>query len=589
MDLNALVHSSIADTTGSLMPFAPELILCVTLMGLLLIRLIPFGEKVDPGFLTILGAAAALYVGGPWSSLVELPDTATELFGGMVVFDSFTVGVRGILLAFTILFVLFTKFTGMPPREDGTDFYCLILGAIIGMCLMVSANHLMMVFLAVEMASVPSYVLAGVKRHDRPGSEAALKYSIYGAGAAGVMLYGISLLAGLVNTAHLPSIAIELASRVPEMARPEQLVLILASMMIMVGLAFKLSAVPFHFWCPDIFEGATAEIGAFLSIASKAAALALLVRVCLGVGMIGPDRITAGDLKPMVAESEESGDAVAAIVKPVDGAGLFAVEDDVSKQPAVAPADGEQSDASADSGPLAPVRKYLGILIAVLASVTCTFGNLAAYGQTNIKRLFAYSTIAHAGYMMMPVPAALAVATTHPESARFAVSSIVLYVAIYMFMNLGAFAVVAFLRNTMNTEEIADFSGLIRRAPVVVVCFALIMFSLVGLPPLAGFIGKFALFASLAESYSLTNQLHLIVLLLVGGINTAISLFYYLRVVKVMTIDPESDAISTFHGNIIGALPLAFVVLTTVPVALLIVNWNQLAAWGAAASQQLFG
>lgn len=585
MDLNSLVQTSIQNTTNSLLPFAPELILCVSIMGLLLVRLLPYGDKIDAGFLSIASVAAALFFAGPWSPYIAPLEKGIEVFGGMAVYDSFTIGVRGVLLVFTILFVIFTKFTGMPPKEDRTDFYCLILGAVLGMCMMVSANHLLMVFLSVEMASVPSYVLAGIRRGHRPASEAALKYSIYGAGAAGVMLYGISLLAGLVNTVHIPSIAVALSTGIGDMSRPEQLVLILASLMIMAGLAFKLSAVPFHFWCPDIFEGATAEIGAFLSIASKAAALALLVRVCLGVGMLGPERITADKMEPPPIRQvdEQDSEAAVAAANSVRGIGLFAVADEVD-------ADATHDNSLQEhSDPLAPVRKYLGILIAVIAAVTCTFGNLAAYGQTNIKRLFAYSTIAHAGYMMMPVPAALAMATMFPDSARDAISAIVLYVVVYMFMNLGAFSVVAFLRNTMNTEEIDDYSGMIKRAPVMVVCFALIMFSLVGLPPLAGFVGKFALFASLADAYFKTNQLHLILLLVAGGINTVISLFYYLRVVKVMTIDPESDAVSKHTDNIIGWVPLAFVVLVTVPVALLIVNWNQLASWSTAAAQQLFG
>ena len=582
MDLNSLVQTAIAGTTNSLLPFAPELILCASIMGLLIIRMLPFGEKIDAGFLTIAAAAVALFFAGPWCSYIDAPEQGVYLFDGMIVWDSFTIAIRGLLLVFTILFVIFTKFSGVPAKEDGTDFYCMILGAILGMCLMVSANHLLMVFLAVEMASVPSYALAGILRGHRPSSEAALKYSIYGAGAAGVMLYGISLLAGLVNSAHLPTIAQTLAGSVGDMSRPEQMVLVLASVMIMVGLAFKLSAVPFHFWCPDIFEGAAAEIGAFLSIASKAAALALLVRVTLGVGMIAPDRISASDLKPAV-QAEEPETAIASLPTT---SGMFAVDDEIKMDDGAH--DGEVHAASKE-GPLAPVRKFMGILIAVIAAITCTFGNLAAYAQTNIKRLFAYSTIAHAGYMMMPVPAALALASAHPESARDSISAIVLYLAIYMFMNLGAFAVVAFLRNTMNTEEIDDFGGLISKSPALVICFALIMFSLVGLPPLAGFVGKFAIFARLAEGYTLTGQTHLVILLIVGGINTAISLFYYLRVVKVMTIDPESDAVSTHDGPVIEWLPLAFVVAVTIPVALLIVNWNQLTGWSTAAAQQLFG
>ena len=583
MDLNSLVSSSISDTLGSLMPFAPELVICGWILGLLLVRLLPYGEKLDAGYLTMLGAAVALYFGGPWSGQAPAVEKGVELFGGMVVYDSFTIGVRAILLAFTILFVIFTKISGTPAKEDGTDFYCLILGAVLGMCLMVSANHLLMVFLAVEMASVPSYALAGIMRGQRPASEAALKYSIYGAGAAGVMLYGMSLLAGLVNTVHLPSIAMALSAGLGDMSRPELLVLILAALMIGVGLAFKLSAVPFHFWCPDVFEGATAEIGAFLSIASKAAALALLVRVCLGIGMEGPDRLTAVDLpKPEIvrpASDDESEAEVAAL----GNAGLFAVEDKVTAMESLDHGESKRTD------PLEPVRAFMGLLVTVIAAVTVTFGNLAAYAQTNIKRLLGYSTIAHAGYMLMPIPAALAVATAEPESAQKAISSIVLYVAIYAFMNLGAFACVAFLRNAINTEEIKDYAGLIKKAPFLVVCLALIMFSLVGLPPLAGFIGKIALFASLADAFQITGQKHLMILLVIGGINTAISLFYYLRVVKVMTIDPESDHLSKHTDKLVGPVGLGYIGLVTIPVALLVVNWNQLASWTAQATTQLFG
>lgn len=585
MDLNSLVESSIQDTLASVWftsngppPLAPELILCVTILGLLLVRLVPFGKLVDAGGLAIVGLCFAIYYGADWTqSIVASP--AREVCGGMMVFDSFTVCIRLILLFFTILFIVFTKLSGTPPREDGTDFYCLVLGALLGMSLMASANHLLMVFLSVEMASVPSYVLVGIKRGERGASEASLKYSIYGAGAAGVMLYGISLLAGLTNTAHLPSIAVQLAGSLGEMSRPEQIVLVLAALMIMVGLAFKLSAVPFHFWCPDVFEGGTAEIAAFLSIASKAGALALLVRVSLGIGLLGPERLGAADAAP--------GQATVEVATGVNG--LFAVEDEVS--PAAGPEHVEQEHGVGETAgdPLTPIRTFLGLLIGTIAVVTTTFGNLAAYGQTNIKRLLAYSTIAHAGYMMMPVPAALAVAAVSPESARDAIAAIVLYVGIYMFMNLGAFGIVAFLRNSLGTEEIADYGGLIRRAPVVVVCMALIMFSLVGLPPLAGFIGKFALFGALADAYNTTGQTYLIVLLVLGGINTAISLFYYLRVVKVMAMDPESDVVSTHNGAIVDALPLSFIVLMTIPVALLIINWKFLADLSDSAAHQLFG
>jgi len=149
-----------------------------------------------------------------------------------------------------VLFTIFTKLSGIPNREDGQDIYALVFGSTVGLCLMTSANHLMMVFMAVEMASVPSYALAGLLKGRRLASEASLKYAVYGAGAAGVMLYGISLIAGIANSASLPVIARVLAEKLPTMPGDEQMVLVLGGLMLGVGLAFKLSAVPFHFWCP---------------------------------------------------------------------------------------------------------------------------------------------------------------------------------------------------------------------------------------------------------------------------------------------------------------------------------------------------
>ena len=160
---------------------------------------------------------------------------------------------------------------------------------------MVSANHLLVVFLAIEMTSVPSYVLAALMKGRRRGSEAGLKYAIYGAGAAGIMLYGISLLSGLTSSAHLPTIALQLAEILPNMSASEQAVLCLSAVMIAAGVAFKLSVVPFHFWAPDVFHGACAEVNAFLSIASKAAALALLLRLAVGLGSVPLETVTEAE------------------------------------------------------------------------------------------------------------------------------------------------------------------------------------------------------------------------------------------------------------------------------------------------------
>jgi len=600
VNLHDLVSELIIDTKGaagalfapatadsSLRAFLPELIICATVLLLLAVRLPKWGRYIDTFWIALAGSAAALYYAAPWLHLGSMladasqPATVTrmEIFTGMLVYDTFSVYVRSLLFAFAILFVIFTRLSGIPDREDGQDVYSLVLGATLGMCLMASANHLLTVFLAVEMASVPSYVLAGLLKGRRVASEAALKYSVYGAGAAGVMLYGISLIAGLLNTAHLPTIAATLAGRIAadNLSGSELMVLAMGGLFISVGLAFKLSAVPFHFWCPDVFEGATAEVDAFLSIASKAAALALLVRVALGVSTLPPEGFAPG--QRTAAIQAKAGAAA-------QSAALFNVADEPAAKPVTAVA-----AAQTPTEALAPVRTFTAKLIAFFAIITCTFGNLAAYGQNNLKRLLAYSTIAHAGYMMMPVAAAVAMAGINKAGAEQAIAALAIYMAVYLFMNLAAFAVVAFLRNAMRSEDLADYAGLVRRSPLTVVCFAATLFGLIGLPPLSGFIGKFAIFAALVDGWQSLEAAgisgrFLLILLIVGGINTAVCLFYYLRVAKVMTIDeePRDRPPHSFSDVSLGG---AYLWLITLPTALLIVSWDWLSAVTLAAARNL--
>lgn len=534
VNIGTLLSGTLSDTlTVSLPLFRPELTLSATIVLLLLCRMLPLLRLLDSALVALGGAAFALWYA--WLDMQALPVFAeaastaggrTEIFSGLVVFDSFTAYLRCILAGFLVLYIVFTKVSGIPDREDGADFYSLVLGATLGMCLMASANHLLMVFMAVEMASVPSYALAGILKGRRAASEAAIKYAVYGAGAAGIMLYGISLLAGMLGTCHLPSMAVELG-RFAQAGAPggSVMVLCLGGLMLAVGLAFKLSAVPFHFWCPDVFEGAAAEVGAFLSVASKAAAVALLIRVAYGLGM------------------------------PAGGAAAGELVAD-----------------------LAPVRHFAVAVIALMAAVTCTLGNLAAYGQTNMKRLLAYSTIAHAGYLMMGVAAAMALAGPKPAAAATAVGAVAFYLGTYVFMNLAAFAIVAFLRNRLRSEEIAAYAGLVRTSPGIVVATAVVLVSLIGLPPLAGFVAKFLVFSSLVQAISLGVDRQLMLLLLVvGGVNTVISLFYYLRVLKVMTFDPppedrvgEAFPLVSLSGAVVTAL--------AVPVLVLGIFWSGLYA-----------
>jgi len=565
VDFQSLVNNLHSNTFESLQLFRPELAICATIIVMLLVRVFNWGQRIDPFWFAIVGSLVAFCYALPTGGIDKLGDVGRhEIFTGMLVYDSLTVYFRMFLLAFAFWFIILVRMTGLADREDGQDFYSLLLGSTLGMCLMASANHLMTVFLAVEMASVPSYVLAGILKGRRRSSEAALKYAVFGAGAAGVMLYGISLLAGLLGTAHLPSIAAKLvAMDIPAMAAGTEnagslMVLALAGLMIMVGLAFKLSAVPFHFWCPDVFEGASAEVDAFLSVASKAAAMALLVRVALGVTVV-PPAATVATHPPMPVHT-------AAFLQTAEGELASA-----SGQPAT----------TIEASPLAPVRTFVVYLLAIIAAVTCTFGNLAAYGQTNIKRLLAYSTIAHAGYMIMAVAAAVQLTGTSTVSAQEAVAALVFYLAMYVFMNLGAFAIVAFLRGAIGSEEIADYAGLIRSAPIVAVALVVILISLIGIPPMAGFIGKFAIFASLVDAGGPV----MMSLLAIAGLNTVISLIYYLRVAKIVSIDPEPEN----RGPVaLGVLPTVYVLLVAIPVVIFGIQPGRFLEIAHQATRQLF-
>ncbi|MFN9372711.1 MAG: NADH-quinone oxidoreductase subunit N [Planctomycetaceae bacterium] len=497
MTLTQLLNNLTADTLGSLQPFAPELCVVGTILVLLFVRLFDCDRWLPGSLVAMVGTVLAL--GFSVSQFRQFGNGDIEsqtMFTGLLIFDPFTVFFRIFLLLFLAFVVYLTIVTGIPDAEDAPDFYTLILGSTLGMLLMVSANHLLMVFLAIEMTSVPSYAMVGFLKGRKAASEAALKYVVYGAGAAGVMLFGISLLAGLLGTANFPDLApalMDVGRNGYSLANPTVRTLALGVLMVLAGIGFKLSLFPFHFWAPDVFEGASAEVGGFLSVASKGAAFALLVRFLLA--LVGGPAAVAG---------------------------------------------GAQS-----------LSMQVGIGLALIAVVTTTFGNLAAYGQSNVKRMLAYSTIAHAGYMLMAV-GAMAILLNAPlsdtftlaarsEAAAQCVQGLLYYLVVYFFMNLGVFAIVAFVRNAKFSENLGDFSGLVRQSPVLAICLLVCVFSLIGLPPFGGFFGKFMVFFSVMAS----AKVHWVMwfVLVMGLFNTVFSLFYYLRLLKHAFIDePVADS-----------------------------------------------
>jgi NADH-quinone oxidoreductase subunit N len=532
IDIESVLDSSLL--------FLPELVLCGGIVLLLLLRLLPqrrrkkqatgSKDQVPLGWVALLLLAIALGFSvlqwlaqyttttpsssatsrsfhqanvGLSSAGIQMenpspsqPFPGRAFFGsrsrgeGLLAYDAFTVYLRIFLYLFTFLVIWLTLTTGIPDQEDSADFYTLLLGATLGMALMAMSNHLLMIFIAVEMASLPSYALAGFLKGKRISSEAALKYVVYGGGSAGIMLYGISLLAGRFGTGYLP----ELAAAYIQAIKPAGAtglvfdpVVILGTLFLMIGVAFKLAAVPFHFWCPDVFEGASAEVAGFLSVASKGAALALLTRIVFVLG--GLDRL-------MFSTS------------PMDDADWMAL------------------------------IRYLVPTLAFFAALTATFGNLAAYLQTNLKRLLAWSTIAHAGYMLM----GLAVLQ------RSGVEAVLFYLIAYLIMNLGAFACVAYLRNLTGSEDLESLRGIIRRAPALVIILGLFLLSLLGMPPLIGFTAKFQIFAVLfnvgrdyQEVGEPTLAYTLYALLVIGGLNTVLSAVYYLKVMRIMILERRAE------------------------------------------------
>jgi NADH-quinone oxidoreductase subunit N len=496
--------------------FLPELLACAGIVLFLLIRLVDrshMGPIALAVTLTVLGVSIIQWYGSIGDfEIFKSPKMSHESTGGafrgtfqlafgrgtdagLMVNDHLTIYLRCFLYGFTALIVWLSLTTGIPDREDSADFYCLLLGATVGMVVMASSIHLLMVYIGIEMASLPSYALAGYLKGRRASSEAALKYVVYGGGASGVMLYGISLVAGRLGTAYLPDVAAGLMySFYASSGAIFDPVLILGLLFILIGVGFKLAAVPFHFWCPDVFEGAAAEVAGYLSVASKGAALALLARITLMLS--GVDSMV-----------------------------------------------GTAVNAHWDV-----LVRYLVPTLAFFAALTATFGNLAAYVQTNLKRLLAYSTIAQAGYMMMGLAALRPTGNPNQLFELPGLQAVLFYLAAYLFMNLGAFAVVAYLRNQTGSEDLDDYRGLVRRSPWMVVTLSIFLLSLLGIPPLVGFAAKFQIFSVLWDTSQAWYRQGdsgrgalLFGLLIIGGLNTVISAMYYIKVMKVMILEGKAE------------------------------------------------
>jgi NADH-quinone oxidoreductase subunit N len=454
----------------------PELIVTVLALVLLVWDFLAKDSKKPLWLATLAGLGAAIV----WTAL-HIHDQGTTL-AGMFVADPFASFFKLVLLTTAFLVVLISRDSRRIPKASLGEFFALLLMATMGYMLMASSADMVMIFVAIEMASIPSYALAAYARDDRLSIEAGLKYFILGAVSSAIMLYGMSFLYGISGSTSVADIAAVLSSgKAPFGAAAVGMLLVL------VGFAFKMTLVPFHMWVPDTYQGAPTPVTAYFSVVSKAAGLALLIRIMVSMQ-----------------------DAFVSLA--MDWRALFVV----------------------------------------LSAITMILGTVVGVVQTNVKRLLAYSSIAHVGYMFIGV----AVGTAAGRE------SVLVYLITYIFMTLGAFSVVTAVSRETGGDDLDHFSNLHRRAPLLAVAMAIFLVSMAGIPPLAGFIGKFKVFASAIEEGSSPS----IALAIVGILTSVVSLFFYCKVLRVMYLIKDDGTGATMQVS----LPMRAAVVTTAVFSVLI-------------------
>jgi len=431
----------------------PELILAVGALVLLMIGVFN-GDKSAP---TVTGLAVALLIASGLWLLIASPEG--EAFGGAYLADPFARFMKVLALIGSIVAMIMTVGNARSEHLDRFEYPVLLLLATLGILLMISANDMISLYMSLELQSLALYVIAAINRDSLRSTEAGLKYFVLGALSSGMLLYGMSLVYGFTGNTGFDEIAKVLAGETRSLG------VVIGLVFVLTGLCFKISAVPFHMWTPDVYEGAPTPVTAFLAAAPKVGAMAILVRV------------VSDAFQPVIADWQQ--------------------------------------------------------IIVFISLASMLLGSFAAIGQKNIKRLMAYSSIGHMGYALVGLAA----------GNQSGVSGVIIYMTVYMVMTLGTFAcIIAMRRKEGETVEgIDDLAGLSQTNPFMAVALTALMFSLAGIPPLAGFFGKYFVFLAAIEA-------KLYALAIIGILSSVVGAYYYLRVVKVMWFDEpkgEFDRVST--------------------------------------------
>jgi len=474
-----------------LMPALPELVIAIAAMALLVAGVWGTSARAVSR-LAVLVLAGAAYI-----LVTRAAGPRIETFNGLFVLDSYAVFMKLLILVGSAFSIVLSLTYNRTNRIDRFEYPVLILFSVVGMIGMISANDLISLYVAFELQSLPLYVLAAFKRDTIKSTEAGLKYFVLGALSSGMLLFGASLIYGFGGSTNFDKLTLVLA----EPAATQSVGVVIGIVFLSVGLAFKCSAVPFHMWTPDVYEGAPTPVTAFFAVAPKTAAIALFVRVLIG--------------------------------------------------------------------PLGGLAAQWGQIIWVISLLSMALGAYAAISQTNIKRLMAYSSIGHVGYALMGLAAA----------SPAGVQGVLVYMSIYLFMTLGSFGVILCMeRNGQSVEQISDLAGLSRRQPLLAAALAIFMFSLAGVPPLAGFFSKIMVFMAAIHA-------GLYWLAALGVLTSVVGCYYYIRVIKIMYFDePAAD----FDRGAGGPGVRAVVTLAALVVLLLCIGPNIVMAPAIAAAQSLF-
>lgn len=475
--------------------YIPEVILVLLMVGLIILEATYKEDEKNRKYIfiaTLVGLVATL-----GALIVNMSGKAEAIFSNSIIIDQFSTLIKMVMVLGTLAAIYLSRFSKDIYESLKTEFAIMAVGILIGGFLLASANNMLTFYLGIETLSILSYVMAALKKNDQRSSEAGLKYALYGGISAGLMLFGMSHIFGVLGTIQFAGVA----KLIPTLTSAQLAILMPSFVLLFAGIGYKIASVPFHMWSPDVYEGSPTPVTTFFAIVPKLAGIAALIR------------ITA----------------------------VFFVVDSPMK------------------------IGWIGLLI-VISALTMTVGNVTAIGQKSVKRMLAYSSISHAGIMLAGIVVINDVG----------IRSVVFYGITYLFMTLVAFYITSIVQDKYGNDHFDRFSGLIYRYPFMAVMMAVVMFSLTGLPPLAGFVAKYNIISSLINSKNYA-------LAIVLGLNSVVSAYYYLKIVRLMTLKPQesNEEIEGF-----GFLNQMVIVSMTVPVFVLGIFWETI--MNLAAGAKLF-